>query len=132
MRFNSGFKGLNRKHINFNRLSQQGQSRYSDQATGLTVQGSMPGRGERDFSALQNVTHSRSLNAYKGSLTGVERTEREFNHSPASSVDVKNDGSYTSRFHIFLHGVDSEEPYICYYSKTSYAVCFRKGLYFGR
>ena len=81
---------LNRKYINFNRLSQQGQSRYSDQATGWTVQGSLPGIGERDLFALQNVTHSLSLSACKGSLTGVERPERDFNHSPAHSVEVKN------------------------------------------
>jgi hypothetical protein len=35
-------------------------------------------------------------NWYRGSFPWVKRQEREVNHSPLSSAEVKNEGSYTS------------------------------------
>ena len=36
------------------------------------------------------------FSGHRDSLTGVKRPGSEVNHSPTSSSDVKNEGSYTS------------------------------------
>ena len=67
----------------------------------------------KSFPFLQNVhtvsgVHATSPSLAVGVLTpGVKRLEREVNHVPSSSAEVKNEWSYTSTPYICLHGVDS-------------------------
>ena len=41
-------------------------------------------------------------------VSGVELPGCEVNHPPSTSVEVKNEWSYTSTLPIWLHGVDME------------------------
>jgi hypothetical protein len=47
------------------------------------------------------------INRHRGPFPGVKRPGRDVNHSP-SSVEVKNEWSYTSTPIICLHGVDMD------------------------
>jgi hypothetical protein len=67
--------------------------------------------GDGNFSLHHRVqngsgAHPASYTMVLGDLSlGVKRPGREANHSPPSSVEVKNEWSYTSTPSIRLHGV---------------------------
>jgi hypothetical protein len=46
------------------------------------------------------------FNGKRGCLQGVNRAEREVNHSPSSIAEIKNEWSYTSTAPICFHDVD--------------------------
>jgi hypothetical protein len=74
-------------------------SRYSNWATGWTIQGSNLCR-ERYFSPEREkrlwVPPSLLFNWYWGSFPGVKRPKREVGYSPISIVNVQNEWNYTS------------------------------------
>jgi hypothetical protein len=48
------------------------------------------------------------VNGYRSSFLGVMRPERDIDHLPSSSVNVKIECSYTSTPPICLHGMDRD------------------------
>jgi len=73
---------------------------------------------ERDFSLLQNVQSGWGSNhpPMQWALPffpGVKPPGREVNHTPPSTVEVKNEWSCTSTPPICLHGVDRENFIFC-------------------
>ena len=91
-------------------------------------------RGARDYSLLQNLqTVSASSQPpsqwVPGSLRGQRRPEREVNHSPPSSAQVKNEWSCTSTLAICLRGLGRQGltilpflPFACRESKRDSSV----------
>jgi hypothetical protein len=53
---------------------------------------------------------------------GVQPPEREVNHTPPSTVEVKNEWSCTSTPPICLHGVDRENFIFCLYLVLYFAI----------
>jgi hypothetical protein len=49
------------------------------------------------------------FNGYRGYLSGIIRPERDVDHSPSYSAEVKNEESYTSTSIVCLHGVGWEK-----------------------
>ena len=66
--------------------------------------------GVRDYSLLQNlqIGSASLVNGYQGPCVGKKRPEREVNHSPPFSAQVKNEWSCTSTLAICLHGLGRE------------------------
>jgi hypothetical protein len=65
----------------------------------LNGRGSIPGRGKRFFSTPQSPDRLIS-NGYRGALSpGVKRHGREADHSPPSTVKVRNGGAITTLHH---------------------------------
>jgi len=70
--------------------------------------------GARDFSLLQKRPEwlwgspSLQFNGYRRFFPGVKRPGRKVNHSPPSSVEVKNMWCFTSTTSIRLQGADTE------------------------
>ena len=77
---------------------------------------------------LQNVRTVSGVDATSHSMTvgvltpEVKRLEREVNHVPSSSAEVKNEWSYTSTPYTCLHGVDSLYG-LDYDTSTSQSCC---------
>jgi len=72
--------------------------------------------GVREFFLLQNCPDrlwspcSLLFNGYQGSFVGrVKQPGREINHLPPSTVEVKNEWSYTSSSPIYHCGMDRED-----------------------
>jgi len=80
---------------------------------GWMIQGSIASSGRRCFllqtsrSALA-FTHPPAQWAPVTFLLGLKLQKYEFNHSPPSSTEVKNEWSYITVTPIRLHGMDSE------------------------
>ena len=77
----------------------------------------IPG-GARDllFSKTSQTGYGAQPTAYSlgsGSFPGIKRAEREVDHSPASSAEVKNGWSYTSTPPISPYGVDTDNFTLC-------------------
>jgi hypothetical protein len=51
----------------------------------------------------------------KGTFPGIQQKEREAHHSPLSSVEVKNEWSYTVSPPIRLHGLHGDSPFCIKY-----------------
>ena len=94
------------------------------QATGLTVWVWNPGRGKR-FSLLQKHPDrlwgpsSLLCNGYRGSSQGIKQPGREFDNSPPSSDEVKNEWSYTSAPIVWLHWMDRDSFAFTFYLQLS-------------
>jgi len=78
--------------------------------------------GVREFSLLQNCPDrlwspcSLLFNGHQGSFPGrVKQPRREVNHLPPSTVEVKNEWSYTSASPICHHGVDRKDFTITFF-----------------
>jgi hypothetical protein len=92
-----------------NHICDPGQrNRYGDLATGWKIRNSNPGRGKRFLSSPDWIWDPPSLlfNKYRDSYLRAKRPEREVDHSPPSSAEVKNEWSYTSAPPACLHSVD--------------------------
>ena len=77
---------------------------------GWTVQGSNPGRGKRFFSSSESQDWlwdlpSLLFNGQWHSFLEVKWLRCDADHSPPSSAEVENKGSYTSTPSICLHGI---------------------------
>ena len=69
---------------------------------------SNPGKGKRFFSSSKYPHRlwgppSLLLNGYRGFLLWVNQSQREVNHSPPSSPQVKNEWNYTSTSPMCIH-----------------------------
>jgi hypothetical protein len=71
------------------------------------------GRGKEFFSFSKLPHKPRDpptplLNGYWGSFPGIKPPEREFDYSPPSGADIRNEWSYTSSYPLCPQGVDRE------------------------
>ena len=62
------------------------------------------------------------INGYRGYFPGIKRPGRDYRHSPPSSVEIKNDWSYTSTPSVCLNGVDRGCTYLCRFWRRRYFV----------
>jgi hypothetical protein len=84
-----------------------------------TIQGSNPSRGKRSLFPPKCPdwlwgAPSVLLSEYQGPFPqAVKWSDHEADHSPLSTVTVKNDWSYTSTPPVYLHGVYRDSFYFC-------------------